>query len=177
MIGMAACAENLICVLITEKWLPAVLFLRISCITFAFYPIHIANLNAIKAMGRSDLYMKLEIAKKIVGFLLLVTSMWISLEAMAYSLLLGSIFSQIINSWPNRKLLDYRYLEQIKDILPAALLAIAMGCIVYCVFLLHLPSVLTLIIQIPLGIFIYVLGSVLLRIESFRYIVSVAKVF
>ena len=175
MIGMAACAESLICVLITEYWLPAVLYLRISCITFAFYPIHIANLNAIKAMGRSDLYMKLEIAKKIVGFLLLVTSMWISVEAMAYSLLLGSVFSQIINSWPNRKLLDYHYLEQIRDILPAALLSIAMGGIVYCVFLLHLPSIITLIIQIVLGILVYVLGSVLLRLESFRYVVSIAK--
>ena len=63
MIGLAVCAEPLVQLILTEKWLPCVLFLRIFCITYAFYPIHTANLNAIKAMGRSDLFLKLEIIK------------------------------------------------------------------------------------------------------------------
>ena len=173
MIGMAACAESLICVLITEKWLPSAFYLRVFCITFAFYPIHIANLNAIKALGRSDLYMKLEIIKKVVGFILLITSMWISVKAMAYSLLIGSVASQIINTWPNRKLLDYRYFEQIKDILPSVLLSLAMGALVYCVRFLHLSELVTLILQIVLGVAVYWLGSMLFRLEGYRYAISI----
>ncbi len=173
MIGLAACAESLICVLIKEKWLPSAFYLRVFCITFAFYPIHIANLNAIKALGRSDLYMKLEITKKVVGFILLITSMWISVKAMAYSLLIGSVASQIINTWPNRKLLDYRYFEQIKDILPSVLLSLAMGALVYCVRFLHLSELVTLILQIVLGVAVYWLGSMLFRLEGYRYAISI----
>ena len=177
MIGLAACAESVICVLITEKWLPAALYLRIACVTYAFYPIHIANLNAIKAMGRSDLYMKLEILKKMVGFLLLISSMWISVEAMAYSLLIGSVASQVINSWPNKKLLNYSYLEQIKDILPSALLSLFMGGIVYCIYLLKVSYLTTLVIQIIVGVFVYFLGSKILRLESYDYVFDILKSF
>ena len=81
-----------------------------------FWPIHTANLNAINAMGRSDLFLKLEIIKKVIGLTLLFITMRISVMAMAYSLLVSGLLSQIINSWPNRKLLDYGYLEQLKDI-------------------------------------------------------------
>lgn len=67
MMGLAFCAEPIVRLVLTDKWLQCVPFLRIFCITYMFYPIHTANLNAIKAMGRSDLFLKLEIAKKIVG--------------------------------------------------------------------------------------------------------------
>lgn len=173
MIGLAACAESLVCVLIKEKWLPSVFYLRIFCITFAFYPIHVANLNAIKAMGRSDLYMKLEILKKIVGLVLLAISMWISVRAMAYSLLIGSIASQIINSWPNKHLLDYGYVEQIKDVIPSAALALVMGAIVYCIYLLHLPYRITLLIQIVSGVTIYLVGSKLFYSQCLDYVKSI----
>ena len=66
MMGLAACAEPLIRVLITDKWMFAVPYLRIFCITYAFYPIHTANLNAIKAVGRSDIFLKLEIINGIL---------------------------------------------------------------------------------------------------------------
>ena len=98
MIGLAVCAEPLVQLILTEKWLPCVLFLRIFCITYAFYPIHTANLNAIKAMGRSDLFLKLEIIKKTVGIIAILITMWISVQAMAYSFLVTTILNQIINS-------------------------------------------------------------------------------
>ena len=66
-----------------------------------------ANLNAIKAMGRSDLFLKLEVAKKVIGLVVLLATMFISVEAMAYSLLATTFVSQIINAWPNKKLLGY----------------------------------------------------------------------
>ena len=64
MMGLAFCAEPIVTLILTEKWLPCVPFLRIFCVTCMFYPIHTANLNAINAMGRSDLFLKLEIIKK-----------------------------------------------------------------------------------------------------------------
>ena len=75
-----------------------------------FYPIHTANLNAIKAIGRSDLFLKLEILKKMVGVTLLIFTMNISVMAMAYSLIISSIIFQIVNAWPNKKLLNYSYI-------------------------------------------------------------------
>lgn len=175
MIGLAVCAEPVVELVLTAKWLPCVPFLRIFCISYLFFPIHTANLNAIKAMGRSDLFLKLEILKKMVGLALICITAPISVMAMGYSLLVSSVLSQIINSWPNKKLLDYPYLEQLKDILPGILLALGMGAVVYCVQLLGLNDWLTLLIQVPLGAAIYIGGSKLLHLDSFTYILGVAK--
>ena len=169
MMGLAFCADPIVRLVLTDKWLPCVPFLRIFCITYMFYPIHTANLNAIKAMGRSDLFLKLEIAKKVVGMLLLLSTMWFGVMAMAYSLLISSVLSQTINSWPNRKLLNYGYLEQLKDILPSIALAVFMGGCVSLVSLFHLSNVVSLLLQIPLGAVIYVAASALLHLESFEY--------
>ena len=175
MIGLAVCAEPLVRLVLTEKWLPCVPYLCIFCITYMFYPIHTANLSAIRAMGRSDLFLKLEILKKVVGLALICITAPISVMAMGYSLLVSSVLSQIINSWPNNKLLDYPYLEQLKDIMPGILLALGMGAVVYCVQLLGLNDWLTLLIQVPLGAAIYIGGSKLLHLDSFTYILGVAK--
>lgn len=175
MMGLAFCAESIVGLILTDKWLPCVPFLRIFCITYMFYPIHTANLNAIKAMGRSDLFLKLEIAKKIVGMALLLSTMWFGVMAMAYSLLISSVTSQIINSWPNRKLLNYRYLDQLKDILPGIALAIFMGCCVNLVGLLHLSNTVTLLIQIPMGAAIYIGASAALRLESYEYLMGLIR--
>lgn len=175
MMGLAACAEPLIRLILTEKWLPCVPYLRIFCITSMFYPIHTANLNAIKALGRSDLFLKLEIIKKIVGLTILLCTMWHGVMAMAYSLLLSSVLSQIINSWPNRKLLRYHYLNQLADILPALLLACAMGLAVYCIQFLGWGDLPTLCVQIPVGAALYLAGSALLRLDSFLYLKSTAE--
>ena len=175
MIGLAVCAEPLVRLVLTEKWLPCVPYLCIFCITYMFYPIHTANLSAIRAMGRSDLFLKLEILKKVVGLALICITAPISVMAMGYSLLVSSVLSQIINSWPNNKLLDYPYLEQLKDIMPGILLALGMGAVVYCVQLLGINDWLTLLIQVPLGAAIYIGGSKLLHLDSFTYILGVAK--
>lgn len=175
MMGLAFCAEPIVELVLTDKWLPCVPFLRIFCITYMFYPIHTANLNAIKAMGRSDLFLKLEIAKKIVGMILLLFTMWFGVMAMAYSLLVSSVLSQIINSWPNRKLLNYGYLEQLKDILPGIILAVFMGFCVNLVSLLDLSNIVTLLIQIPLGAVIYIVSSALLHLESFKYLIDMIR--
>ena len=177
MMGLAFCATPIVQLVLTDKWLPCVPFLQVFCITYMFWPVHTANLNAINAMGRSDLFLKLEIIKKVIGLTLLFITMRISVMAMAYSLLISGLLSQIINSWPNRKLLNYGYLEQVKDILPAILLAVIMGVIVYCVSFIGLNSALTLLIQILLGVFVYIMGSKLLKLESYNYLLDVIRNF
>ena len=172
MVGLAVCAEPIVRLILTEKWLSCVPFLRIFCFTYAFYPIHTANLNAIKAIGRSDLFLKLEILKKIVGLIAILSTMWISVLAMAYSALVTSVFCQLINSWPNRKLLDYKYLDQFKDMLPQIMLSLGMGVIVYCINFIGLNDILTLLIQLPLGAVLYIAGSKLFKIDSFEYLSS-----
>ena len=96
-------------------------------------------------------------------------------ESGLYSLILSSLLSQLINTWPNRKLLDYRYLEQLKDILPSILLAIFMGCCMWLVNLAHLPDIVTLVIQILIGAVAYLGGSALLKLDTFEYLWNVVK--
>jgi len=175
MVGLAICAEPLINFLLGSKWLHCVLFLRIFCITYAFRPVQTANLNAIKAMGKSGIFLILEIIKKSVGVVLLLSTMWISVEALAYSLLASSLISQIINSWPNKKLLGYSYLDQLKDMLPQIALSAIMGGIVYCVTFLPLPDLLVLGIQVVSGGIIYIFGSIIFKIDSFNYILGIIK--
>ena len=175
MMGLAFCAPSIVRLVLTEKWLPCVPYLRIFCITYMFWPIHTANLNAIKAMGRSDLFLRLEICKKIFGLCLLLITMRIRVLAMAYSLILSSIISQLINSFPNQKLLNYRYLDQLRGVVPSILLAIFMGGCISFVPFLGLKDLPTLILQILLGGAIYLAMSALLRLEAFRYLVNSLK--
>lgn len=175
MIGLACCASNVVVVILTEKWLPCVFFLQIFCITYMFYPIHTANLNAIKAMGRSDLFLKLEIWKKAIGLILLLATLFISVKAMAYSLLISTLASMIINSWPNKQLLDYSFLEQMKDILPSILLAVGMGVAVYLIGLIPFPTLPLLFIQVVCGGLIYVAGSAIFKLEPFLYLIGIIK--
>lgn len=177
MIGLACCASNIVVVVLTEKWLPCVFFLQIFCITYMFYPIHTANLNAIKAMGRSDLFLKLEIWKKVIGLILLLATLFISVKAMTYSLLISTFTSMIINSWPNKNLLDYSFLEQMRDILPSILLAVGMGIVVYFIGYLNIPILPLLIIQVICGGVIYVLGSEILKLKPYVYLKEIVFSF
>ena len=175
MVGLGVCAEPLISLLLTDKWLPCVFFLRVFCFSYAFWPIHTANLNAINALGRSDLFLKLEIIKKIVVLLATLSTMFISVKAMACSVLVTAILGQMINSWPNKKLMDYSYFEQVKDMLPQICLSLIMGILVYCVQFIGLDDIFTLLIQIPTGILIYWLLSKLLHIDSYEFLIDTVR--
>ncbi len=175
MMGIAFLAPSLVRLILTDKWLSCVPFLRIFCITYMFYPVHTANLNAIRALGRSDIFLKLEIQKKAVDLVLLLSSMWFGVMAMAYSLLISSVLCQLINSWPNKSLLHYGYLQQIKDILPAISIAIVMGSMVWCISLFHLPDVIQVLIQVPVGVAIYILLSKLFHIEAYEYLKNILR--
>ncbi len=175
MLGIAACAEPLVRIILTEKWLPCVPYMRIFCVVLMFYPVHTANLNAMKAMGRSDLFLKLEIVKKIVGIGILVVSMQFGLMAMAYSLIVETVCGIFLNAWPNRKLIGYNTFRQILDFLPGIMLAAVMSVLVAQIQIFGLPDLLTLVLQVAAGVVIYVGGSVLFRIDSFRYLLDTVK--
>lgn len=175
LIGLAFCGKPFISLLLTDKWLPSYPYMVIFCIAYMFYPMNTANLNAIKAMGRSDLFLKLEVIKKSIGIVLLVLSMKISVMAIAISLLIASILGVIINSFPNRKLLNYNFFEQIKDVVPGFFLASIMGGCVWTITLLNLPPIITLLIQVPLGGIIYIGLSALFKLESFTYCLGIVR--
>ena len=175
MIGLAFCVKPIVQIVLTDKWLPCVPYLQIFCISYLFWPIHTANLNAIKAMGRSDLFLKLEVIKKFIGMILLLITMNISVMAMAYSLLISGLISQVINSWPNRYLLKYSYIDQIKDILPNIVMALIMGVFVYFINYLNLSVLVSLMVQIILGGIIYLVLSIFTKNDSFIYLINILK--
>ena len=175
MAGFAACAEPLVRLAVTAKWLPTVPYLRIFCIIYAFTPLHLANLNAIKAVGESGTFLVLEIIKRGLEAAVLIITVRYGPYAMALGLLGSELASLGINAWPNRRILDYSFLRQMKDILPTVLLSLLMAACVYALSLLRLPDLPTLLIQIPLGVAIYVLGARLLKLQSFAWLLSLVK--
>ena len=173
MLGLMAIAEPMIKLILTDKWLPCVPYLRVFCLSYALWPIHTANLQAINALGRSDIFLKLEILKKIVGVSILLVTSGYSPYMMALGVVFSGVISSFINSYPNKRLLNYGYLEQIKDILPSFLLSVIMGIITYNVILLKFSTLATIIIQIIIGGIIYIALSYLFKVESFIYLLNI----
>lgn len=177
MIGLAAVARPLTVLLLTEKWLPSVPFMQFSCFILAFWPVHTTNLQAINAVGRSDIFLKLEIIKKVLGFSIMVISIPMGLYAMMTGNCFSAVISSFLNASPNKKLLNYGYHEQIRDILPALLLSIFMGLVILLWTLTDMSSILILLCQVVTGTAIYFFGSKLLKLESYNYIINMIKSF
>ena len=175
MAGLVACAEPIVNLILTPKWAPCIPYMRIFCIGLAIVPASLANLNAIKAMGRSDIYLKLEIIRKVINSLILLVFMWYGVIAIAFSYLINCIMNLAINAFPNKRMLNYGYMDQIKDLIPAVLLSTFMGTLVYFITFFHMSDWLTLLIQILVGGGIYLVGSLFFKIESFKYIMTIAK--
>lgn len=175
MTGLALVADPFINLLLTEKWLPCVPYLQIACFTMAFMPIHTANLQAIKAIGRSDLFLKLEIAKKTFGLATLLVSMHHGVMAIAVSGMVSTLFSSVVNSMPNKKLINYGYFEQIKDLFNGIIPLIFMSIAVVCTGMIGFGYLAEIILQIIVGAVFYILVSAMTKNESFLYILSTVK--
>lgn len=173
MMIMAFSAENIVMLVLTDKWLPCVPFFVVYCIIYMFYPLHTANLNAIKALGRSDLFLGMEVIKKIVGIAVLLYTMQYGLLVMAYGLLVMSGISQLVNSWPNHKLLKYGYFQQMRDILPAIILAVMAGGIVWLIGRVELPLAMVIFFQVVAGGVAYISMAWLFKLKSLRYVYEV----
>lgn len=172
MFGLMAVGENLIRILLTDKWMPALPFLYIFCFVDGMQPIHTANLNAIKAVGESGLFLKMEIIKKMVGICIILITMNINVLAIGIGSVFYTIFASIVNSFPNKKILGYSYFEQIKDIIPSFILSIVMAITVYCLPLSVFSNITQLVIQILAGAAIYLMGSIIFKLDSYLYLKS-----
>ena len=170
MAGLAGVAQPLVKLLLTDKWLPCVPYLQIYCFTYAFYPVHSCNLQAINAMGRSDLFLKLEIIKKGYGIMALAIAVvfFHTPIAIAMTGVFTTVISCFVNAFPNKKLIEYSYYEQIKDILPTLGISAAMFLLVLAVDKFSDFGVIpTLAAQVMTGAVFYILMSVITRSESF----------
>ena len=175
MIGMAVVAEPLVTIVLTEKWLPAVPFLQIFSISYALIPIHTANLQAINAMGRSDVFLKLEMIKKALGIVILGISIPFGVYAIAIGQVASGIISTFINAYPNKQLIKYSYKEQLMDIMPSFVMAIIMGGVVYTFNFLKVTELQILVLQIFGGAAVYIGLAKMLKIESFGYLINTIK--
>lgn len=173
--GLAAIAEPLIELLLTEKWLIAVPFLQIFCVVYALQPIHTANLQAINALGRSDVFLRLEIMKKVVGLLVLAVTIPIGIYAMTLGIAVTGVISTLIDAYPNKLLLDYSFTEQWGDLMPTLILSLIMCGSVYSVQFLGLSAGVTLILQIAVGVVVYLGLACVLRLESLTYLMNTAR--
>lgn len=170
MLGLLSVAKPFVVVLLTEKWLPCVKLMQMLCIFYLFQPIHTANIQAIKAIGRSDIVLKLEIIRDVIQLVALVAVMWISVEAIVLTMAIQSVLFVFINGYPNRKLINYSYIEQIKDIFPSLSMATVMAISVILIGLLPLPTFPLLIVQVLSGAMIYILLSIITNNSEFVYI-------
>lgn len=175
MFGLAAVAKPLVLLIFTEKWLPCVPFLQLSCITYAFWPIHVANLQAITAVGRSDIFLKLEVIKKTLLLVVLGASFPFGVYAMVVGSAVLSFICTFINAWPNRTLLNYTFKEQLLDIAPSLLLSAAMSGIVTTISWLPLGIWRVFLMQVLVGGVFYFTGAYLLKFECFAYLLTTIK--
>lgn len=175
MVGLAVVARPFVSLVLTDKWLPAVPFIQIFCFSYALRPIHTANLQAINALGYSDIFLKLEVIKKINGFLILLITLQFGVYAIALGAAVTSLIASFINAYPNRRLLNYSYQEQVRDISPSIGLSAMMGVVIYSLSLIEMPLLFSLLLQIFVGIVFYFTMAKLLKLECFEYLLNTLK--
>lgn len=175
MAGMIAVARPMVQLLLGEKWLSCVPFLQLMCIAYSFWPIHIANLQALNAMGHSEIFLKLEIIKKAVGIVVLIVGIRYNALVLVALKAVADFLCTFINAWPNKRLLNYSIFEQWRDIMPAAAASAVMAFAVWTVGRYAGPGRLWLVVEIVLGIMVYFLVSWIFRLEAFRFLTALVK--
>jgi len=172
MVGLMVVAEPLVLLLLTNKWAPVIPFIQILAFSHALSPINTANLQALNAIGRSDIYLKLQIIKRSCGLVILVISLFFGIWGIVIGEVIAQYIALFVNIFPNRKILKYGYRQQAKDILPSFLLAFAMGAVVYPISFLGLSNLITMSIQVIVGVIFYFGAAYLLKMERFSYLLE-----
>ena len=170
LIGLFFAAKNVILILLTEKWLPAVHFVQIFCIAFVLMPIQNVNMTAIKSLGYSSITLKLEIYKKILEAVILVVSFMLSVYAVAWGIVLFNFICIFINLSPSNRLVGYNWKEQIKDVLPTLIASLIMGGSVYLCSFLPYNIYWVLSAQLVVGTSVYYALSRLMKLDGYEYI-------
>lgn len=151
MYGMAAVAKSMVIVLIGEKWLGCVGFLQIICIYGALYPLHAINLNMLQVQGRSDLFLKLEIIKKIISLGPILLGIFVDIYLMVLGSLVTSCISYYLNAYYSGPFLNYGIKDQVKDIWPSLKIAIIMAIPVGAMQFIPINPFVLLPLQILVG--------------------------
>lgn len=177
MLGFFAVAENFVKVVLTEKWLFAVPYIQIFSFSYMFNIIQTGNLEAIKAIGRSDIILKMEVIKKSLYFTVIFLFVWFtdSPEMLALSSIVCTMIATVVNTVPNRSLIAYRYRDQAKDILPNLVIASVMGVVVLFMNRIPVSPMLMLVLQVLVGAAIYVGLSAISKNENFMYLLGMVK--
>ncbi len=173
----ALVAEPVVLLLLGERWLPAVPFLQMYCLVYALLPVHTTNLQAINGVGRSDLFLGLEVAKKALGVAVLcITAFAIGdVYAVVAGYMLTGVVSTFINAWPSRRVLGYGYAEQVRDVAPALLLSLASAALAWPLSLLGLAPLAQVLLQALAMPASYLLLARLFRVEELSYLMSTAR--
>ena len=146
--ALAAMAKPLIVILIGEKWLPAAEYLQIICLGALLYPVHAINLNVLTVMGRSDLFLKLEIIKKVIGTVPIVIGIFLGIKIMLWAGVASSFLSFAINAYYSDRLINYSFEIQFKDILPFITVSLCLGVLTWSITFLSIQVVFQLLIQL-----------------------------
>ena len=170
-------AEPIVSLLLGEQWLPCVPFLQMYCFVYALLPIHSTNLQALNGTGRSDLFLKLELIKKAYGicFILIGAFVFKNVYVLIGSYMVTGIIGAFVNAHPTKRVIGYSYLEQLRDIGPAALLSLVAGVISYQILLIGLGSLLTILLQVVSMCVIYILLAKLFHMEELEYLSTTLK--
>lgn len=176
LLGMAAVAKPMVVTLIGEKWLFSAQLLLPICLASMWYPVHSINLNLLQVKGRSDLFLKLEIIKKVIGVGILVASIPFGVYWMCWGSLLGSLIALFINTFYTQKLMNFGILKQFKDFMPTLLLSATMGVIVWLTLqVLPFSSPALLAIGVIEGTLIYIAGIKIFHFPELDEIRSLLK--
>jgi O-antigen/teichoic acid export membrane protein len=177
MLGLFVVAEDLVCFLLTDKWLPAVPFVRTFSMALAIWPVAATHLQALKALGRGGTYLALESVNKSLG----VVALFITLARGTYAIALGFLavmtISTVVNAYCTARLVSYRPRDQFADLVPQAGYGLAMAAGVFIAgVMLPTPPGVTLLIQVVFGASIYVALAALFRDRSLKYVLSLINV-
>ena len=177
MVGFMAVSDNFIRLLLTEKWMSAAPYIKIFCFCYMFNMIQQGNLQTIRAVGRSDIILKLEIIKKSLYFLVIIGAVILSNtpEALAATALINTVIAMVTNAAPNKKLIGYGFKKQLWDILPNLLVSVVMGGTVYAIGYLSLPVWITLMVQIIAGAVIYIAINAIIKNPDLAYMWKTLK--
>jgi O-antigen/teichoic acid export membrane protein len=180
MLGLAAIAKPLICILIGEKWLIAADYLQILCFAGMFYPLHSLNLNILQVKGRSDLFLKLEIIKKVIAVIPIVLGIFLGIKVMLWGDVCISLFAYFLNSHYSAFLIGYSTKEQIKDILPTFGISLFIALCMWSILLIPVSNyIIVLLLQcifgVSLTIFVYETTKLSEYIEAKQIVFSLIK--
>jgi O-antigen/teichoic acid export membrane protein len=175
MVGLSVLANPVVVTLLSERWLECVPLLQIICFSMMWYPIHAINLHLLQVKGRSDLFLRLEIIKKIMGVTILCITVPMGLVVMCIGSIFGNILGLVVNTYYTGKLINVGYWRQMCDLLPILFLSLAMGAVVYMSVLFIPSNIVKLFVGVVVGGIFYIVVARIFRMEELTDLFSLVK--